>query len=165
MAKKRDDFKDLNWFMTITYKKKHHKDPQQQFKRTALGLAKRLASATNFSMYPEFTSKGCIHYHIIFSGKNKIRYHKELIPYIDTYCGYYDIQKVKDYGNVLEYCVKDQPAVEHILQYFKLPITNDNYKDLKKYKTDREREDKDDYLFESLDGYGLVSDSEAKQSE
>jgi len=148
------DFR-LMRFITITFDKAYEKyTPQRQFQTTLPAIYRRLNKCSNrFEIYPELTLKGRIHYHIILLIEDYIKYHKSFLPYINK-LGFIDVKIVRDYQNLLEYCVKDVTNMKNILN-INVPITEGSKKEMRNYQTDNDKKilikdpidnDSDDWL-------------------
>lgn len=125
--------KSDHYFLTITYKNSVGVKPKHQFESTIPDLYRRIKRVSkDFSIYPEMTINGRIHYHIILSIDDKIKWHKSVLPIL-KYQGFVDISKIKDYIKTKEYCEKDVIMMKELLNV-ELPLTFDKthfIKDLK----------------------------------
>lgn len=128
----------MEYFITITISRALPACPQRQFQLTVRGLASRLANSAVFTMHPELTKKGKLHYHIRCRITNKIYWYKTTLPYISS-IGFYDIQSIKNNQSNMDYCNKDLVTMVGVLDYSRLPVTNKNWKQLKYYLPEKQR--------------------------
>lgn len=123
------------YFITVTYKSSEKLPyyPKQQFQSTIVPLVKALRKAADeYYVSPEFTIKGAIHYHILAQIKDKINWYQHFVPFLKRQ-GFFDIQYCKSFQNTYEYITKDTAVVGKLIGFSDLPITEGDYKSLKKY--------------------------------
>lgn len=113
-------------FITCTYKEGSKGiKPEYQFETTIFPLYNKIRKCMSFfEIYPELTINNTIHYHIICKIKDKIKYHKSVLPAL-KYEGFVKAEKVKNIQNVMKYCKKDVESMEKILKR-ELPVTHDD---------------------------------------
>lgn len=130
MRKKKKSFKPVintspyDLFITVTYREKPKGSPRFQLESTMVDLLKTLDSVGQFECYPEYTLKGEIHYHIMLVLSNKYSYYKMLVPFLNRQ-GYWDSQYIKNYPALFEYCNKERPITEKLLNC-SLPLRNND---------------------------------------
>lgn len=123
-----------NRFITITFKERFELlPPDQQFSKTSRALARWFADCCDkFTLSPELTESGRIHYHCQFLVNDKIKFNRSM--YLLHRRGYIDISYSKDGQNVHQYVTKDTEHWKELIDYKYLPITKDNWHKLKLYK-------------------------------
>lgn len=113
-------------FVTLTFEKRlHKKTPKYLFMETISGLLDQLKkSAYNYSLVPELTDNGVLHYHYMINIKDKIK-HKILINYWRRNNGFVDIKPVYDVIGLHIYLRKDSNTMFQNLftKYEKIPHT------------------------------------------
>jgi len=114
-------------FMTVTYKSNSvGKKPRYQFDTTIdLVWNSLFKCMEDYSIYPEFTINGTIHYHILCRLKDKIKFFKSVLPTLRYKCGFVDVQYIKCYDKVHKYVNKDLESTQKILG-LKLPMTRES---------------------------------------
>lgn len=124
-----------NYSLTITFSKPLEKlKPWMQFRDTIGTIARKIAECSDdFEIHPELTLKGRLHYHIRLQLKDKIKFYKSLIPFLNK-CGYFDLSKTKSYEQWQQYCEKESFVMKHVLEYPFLPVTKEIYKNKIKNK-------------------------------
>lgn len=74
-------------------------------------------------LYPELNLNGALHFHAIIQLKDKIKWYKQLLPYL-KHNGFVSIKTIFDVDGWREYLNKDKKNMEHICE-IKLPITKE----------------------------------------
>lgn len=110
-------------FFTITYRSHQAGSSSKfQFESTYPELIEHLDKVGPFECYPEFTLKGVIHYHIMLSINNEFEYYRSFLPFAKRQ-GFFDVQKIKYYEKVYEYCNKSILITQKLIEEL-LPLTN-----------------------------------------
>lgn len=110
-------------FLTVTLNPRwYNRGTKQQYLESIFILHKYLRQfASDYQAYPELTKRGNIHYHIMYTEKDRIKRYKLLKTMVDQ-LGDVDFQVPRILINAIEYCQKDRKLMEEVLGV-KLPIT------------------------------------------
>lgn len=108
---------------TITYKQHDKVKPKSQFHRTIPHLYRRFRKVSDeFYIYPELHLDGNIHYHGWFIQKDRIKWHKSILPSLKLE-GFVKIKYVFDGVKWRDYCEKEIEDMKSILDDQELPVT------------------------------------------
>lgn len=121
--------------ITITFRRNLEKEMsyRQQHQYTRIVLAKIFGqSCSSFTLVPEFTLSGRIHYHGYFKIKNKGKWIKDTLPILNK-LGFIKLE-FNLTNKWFEYILKDVEETRNIIGYMsgtKISIDMDNYNDWK----------------------------------
>lgn len=109
--------------ITITFDLKsfkgYHK-PIRQLIETC-DLLRGLRRCSTFTLYPELTLAGNIHYHGFIYVEDRIKWYRQVLPNIKLH-GFVCIKEISDYQGWRTYASKDQENMTRILK-IDLPLT------------------------------------------